>query len=98
MTNPYDQNYFGDNYYSFDNNQNNGFQNMSRNRPQMRPNFVPKPDMNYNNQNNSYGNKSNGPVNNKGNNFYRRTQHPYFGQKGGASGGQYRAQVIDYTS
>ena len=69
---------------------------MNRNRPQMRPQFVPKVDLNYGQQN-SYGNKSNGPIVNKVNNYYRRTQHPYFGQKADVTGSQYRAQVIDYS-
>ena len=98
MANPYDQNYFGDSYYSFENNRNNGFQNTNRIPPQMRPQFAPKPDPNYGQQNDSYSNKSVGPVFNKTNDYYRRTNQPYFGQNRGPAGHQYRAQVIDYSS
>jgi hypothetical protein len=100
MSYPFDQNNYGNNYFSFEDNnsskqsQNESQQQMRVNNNSMRNELNAKP-LNY--QQSYYGNSSRPPLPHN-QRFYRPPKQPYYGQNSGPIRNQYRAQVIDYTN
>jgi hypothetical protein len=100
MSYPFDQNNYGNNYFSFEGNnsskqlQNQSQQQMRVNNNLMTNQFNDKP-LNY--QQSYYGNSSRPPFP-RNQRSHRPPQKPYYGQNSGPIRNQYRAQVIDYTN